>query len=82
MSKKDLLTNVYGNEKFRADYFKWTRIGGYKNNKAEVNQTVVNYENWLYDKLNSSFFGKMRYENIDLVNYSRHRKQIAAFISL
>lgn len=82
MSKKELLTSVYADSTFRKAYFKWTRIGGYKNNKKMVNDTVVNYEWWLYDKLNSTWFGRLRYNDIDLVNYSGHRKQIKEYLSL
>lgn len=81
MTVTELLTGIYTDEKFRIDYFKWLRMGGFPQHKRDVNTTVVNYENYVYDKLNSNWFGRLQYEDIDLVNYSGHKKQIKAFIT-
>lgn len=76
----ELLTNIYSDRKFRNDYFKWLRMNGYKQSKMDINTTVVEYENYLYAKLNSSWLGKLRYEEVDLVDYKGHEKQIKAFL--
>lgn len=81
MKQVDLLTNIYADKNFRNDYFKWTRIGGYKNNKSETNAVVVAYEYYMIDKLNQSWLSRLQYSDIDLVNFKGHAKHIKQFLS-
>lgn len=80
MKPADLLTGIYTNTKFREDYFKWTRIGGYKNNKQLVNQVVIAYEYYLIEKLEGNWATNLLYKDIDLINYRNHDKHIKAFV--
>lgn len=79
MTQSELLTSIYLSDVGRIEYFKWTRMGGYPKHKQVVNATIEAYENYLYDKLNSSWLGRLRYAEIDLMDYNGHQKQIAAF---
>lgn len=81
LSPEELLTNIYGDQKFRKDFYKWLRIGGYPEHKREVNKVVIAYEYYLDAKLTSTFLGKLRYSDIDLVDYTKHEKQIKNFLT-
>lgn len=81
MPHAELLTRIYNDAQFRHDYFKWLRIGGYSPGKQRVNAVVINYENFVLDKLENAWFAKIRFENIDLVDYKGHKKQIKAFVA-